>query len=554
VKKRLFTLFVFFSFFAKAQTPLAIPDTISGLSINLNISDSVHQFYAGYNTSTIGFNGSYLGPTIILNKGQAVTMNVKNQLTDSTTVHWHGLHVAPMNDGSPHSPILPAATWSPNFTVMDNAGLYWYHPHLHMKTFQQVVKGAAGLIIVRDSIESSLMLPRTYGVDDIPLVCQFKTINTTSKQFMMSDSMDNVVMVNGVIDPYVNSPAQVVRYRILNGSSMRVFRFGFNDNRIFYQITSDDGLLNAPVSLTRLTLGPGERAEILVNLSGDLGNTIYVKTFGNELPQGYPGGAIGMMMCGTLGPLDNISFNVLRINVVAQTANPVTTVPATLASNTAWSTTGASTRNFTLATVPMMSCNFFINSTAYNASVNNFAVQQDKIEIWDIQNSTSIAHPFHIHGNHFYILTRNGSAPPLNERGRKDVILIGPQETVRVITKYETFCDSTMPFMYHCHILKHEDMGMMGQFIVKCSNTGVIETENEEMISMFPNPSDGFFTISATKKITKIEITDVIGNVIYQTPINNFEATIDLSENAKGVYFVKVFHNEESSMQKAVIR
>ena len=141
-----------------AQTLIPIPDTLSGANINLTIADSTQQFFGGYNTNTIGYNGSYLGPTIILNKGQNVTMHVNNMLMDTTTTHWHGLHVAPMNDGSPHNPIMTGNTWSPSFTIMDNAATYWYHPHLHGKTMEQVVKGAVGLIIVRDAIESALTL------------------------------------------------------------------------------------------------------------------------------------------------------------------------------------------------------------------------------------------------------------------------------------------------------------------------------------------------------------------------------------------------------------
>jgi bilirubin oxidase len=527
---------------ANAQSPLVIPDTLSGNSILLTLKDTVNQFYTGFPANTISYNESYLGPTLILNKGQSVTINVNNQLLDSTTVHWHGLHIAAMNDGGPHTPIAPSTTWSPSFTVLDNAGTYWYHPHFHMKTFNQVVRGAAGMIIVRDSIESSLTLPRTYGVDDVPLICQFKTFNPTTKQIILSDSMDNVTMVNGVINPYVNSPAQVVRYRILNASSMRVFRFGFSDNRTFYQIASDGGLLNAPVPLTRLTLGVGERAEILVDLSGDLGNTIYLKTFGNELPSGFQGGLIGMM-CGQLGPLDNINFNVLQINVVAQTTNPVTTIPLTLTTNTVWSTTGATTRSFTFNAVPMMSCNFFINSTPYDMNINNFTTQQGAVEIWQIQNMTPVAHPFHIHGNHFYIIDRGGNPPPLNEQGRKDVVLIAPMETVKLITKYETFCDPTMPYMYHCHVLKHEDMGMMGQFLVQCSSTGINEIENKTSITIFPNPFSTQTTLQTDKflKDATLTVYNLYGQEVKQIKnISGQTVTFHRDNLSSGLYFLRI--------------
>jgi blue copper oxidase len=407
---------------AQAQNLIPIPDTLSGADIYLSIADSNQQFYPGINTSTIGYNGRYLGPTILLNKGQNVAMHVTNMLADTTTTHWHGLHVAPINDGSPHNPIIAGDTWLPSFAVMDNAATYWYHPHLHGKTMDQVLKGAAGLIIVRDSIESSLNLPRTYGVDDIPVVCQFQTIDGNTKQIVLDDELDNATMVNGTINPMVNVPAQVVRLRLLNASSHRVLQFGFNDGRTFQQITSDDGLLDAPVPLTRLRLGSGERAEILVDFSGQNGNSYYINQYGNELPSGYPGGPA--MMGNPIGPLDNITFNFLQINVVAPTVNPVTTFPSALTTNTPWLSAGATTMNFQIQGSPMMSMtNFTINGTQYDENVINFTKNLDDIMIWNITNQSMMAHPFHIHGNHFFILSIDGATPPANLQGRKDVVL-----------------------------------------------------------------------------------------------------------------------------------
>ena len=148
-----------------AQTSIPIPDTLEGNVIDLTLKHGTKEFFPGIATQTIGYNGNFLGPTIILQKGQQVTLNLHNQLGDTTTTHWHGLHVAPANDGSPHNPVMDGETWSPSFTVMDKAATYWYHPHLHGKTLSQVVKGASGFIIIRDPEEAALNLPRTYGVE-----------------------------------------------------------------------------------------------------------------------------------------------------------------------------------------------------------------------------------------------------------------------------------------------------------------------------------------------------------------------------------------------------
>lgn len=482
--------------FACAQTPVPIPPLLSGSVIDLTVQAGTTEIYPGKFTNTVGYNGNFLGPTILLDAGQEVQFHVHNQLGDTTTVHWHGLNVSPANDGSPHVMIMAGETWSPHFPVLDKAATYWYHPHLHGKTMDQVLLGAAGFIIVRDAEEAALDLPRSYGVDDVPLVFQFKTFNA-QKQIVINDEADNAVLVNGVPDGVLSSPAQMVRYRLLNGSSHRFFNFGFSNNKQFKQITSDAGLLDAPVAMTRLILAPGERAEILVDLSGEQGNTLTLKTFGTALPTGYPGGPA--MMGGMTGPLDNTDFKVLTINVTAPTADPVTTIPAVLTTNQVWSQSGAATRSLNFSAQPMMSMtNFFINGLKYDMGTINFTTEQGKVEVWNITNQTMMAHPFHIHGNHFYVLQVNGATPPPNMRGRKDVVVVPPMNgSVKLIMKYENYGDANLPYMFHCHILSHEDGGMMGQFIVNPTASGTEEPAQQGLLTISPNPGKGSFVIEA---------------------------------------------------------
>ena len=307
----------FLSFFSlllvKAQQPLAIPAVLSGTSFNLNVHDTTHVFYSGFTTLTYGINASYLGPTLIMNKGDSVSINVNNFLMDTTTIHWHGMHVSAMNDGGPHNIILPGASWQPSFRVRDHASTYWYHPHLHMMTNMHVTRGAAGMIIVRDSTESLLNLPRTYGVDDYPLVIQSKCFDA-SKQIQINNASDSVMMVNGTINPFLNVSAQVIRFRVLNASSERVYQLGFQGNLTFHQIGTDGGLLDAPVALTRLRLAPGERAEILVNFSGLNGQTFTLMSFASELPGAIygatqPGMGPGQTITGySQNPLNGADF------------------------------------------------------------------------------------------------------------------------------------------------------------------------------------------------------------------------------------------------------
>lgn len=535
------------------QTTILIPDTLAGDVIELTLQNGTREFYPGVATKTIGYNGNFLGLTIILQQGQQVTLNLHNQLGDTTTTHWHGLHVAPANDGSPHNPVMDGEIWSPAFTVMDKAATYWYHPHLHGKTLNQVVKGAAGFIIVRDQEEAALNLPRTYGVDDVPLVFQWKTFDA-AKQIVEMDEADNEVLVNGTLNGALDLPAQVVRLRLLNGSSHRFFDFGFADNRPFKQTGSDDGLLDAPVSMTRLILGSGERAEILVDLNGMQGSTLKLRQYGTQLPQGYPGGT--MMMGGTLGPKDNTDFDLLTIHVVAPTANAVTTIPTVLTTNTAWSQAGASTRSFGFSAQPMMSMtNFFINGLKFDMETVNFTTQLGKTEIWNITNQTMMAHPFHIHGMHFYVLAVNGATPPANLRGRKDVVVVPPMNgSVKLLLRYEDFSDTDMPYMYHCHILSHEDTGMMGQFIVNSAASGTIENAAQEHLRISPTllaPGLEKVEISADNgwEPVRIEVYDQDGRLL----LTERNATrIAADRLASGMNSIQIFTARGTAVFKIV--
>lgn len=274
-RRFLFGFLILVSSSAVGQNPLEIPDTLAGTNFQLSIKDSSRVLFPGFTTSTIGINGSYLGPTLIMNQGDFVQMNVENNLFDTTTLHWHGLHVPAQADGGPHIYILPGDTWTPSFEVKDMAGTYWYHPHLHMMTAKHVTKGAAGFIIVRDPVEAALTLPRTYGVDDIPLAIQTRAFDL-QRQFIVESALDTHIFINGTSNPVKAVPANVIRLRLLNAATERSFNFGFSNNFPFTMIASDGGLLAAPVALTRLMLSPGERAEILVDLTSFQGQSVYL--------------------------------------------------------------------------------------------------------------------------------------------------------------------------------------------------------------------------------------------------------------------------------------
>ncbi len=544
MKYRLLPLFYFFiSYSIYSQTPLFIPDTLSGHEINLSIKEGSHSFYASHNTSTIGYNGNLLGPTIILHKGQSVQMNVANELNDTTTTHWHGLHVSPQNDGSPHNLIMANTTWSPKFEVMDKAATYWYHPHLHGKTMKQVIQGAAGMIIVRDDEESKLHLPRTYGVDDIPLIMQWRTFDT-NKQIVLDDEADNVAMVNGTINGVLEVPAQMVRFRLLNGSSHRFFNFAFSDNRNFQIIANDESLLNKPVSVKQLIVSPGERFEIIVDFKEQQGQSFFINQLGKSLPNGYPGGPpMGMMgMNMTMGPLDNTDFSLLKIDVKAPTLHAIKEISSSLTTNDMINESSATTRNFQLRGLPMMSMtNFTINSEQYDHEKINFKVKKDDVMIWNITNQSMMPHPWHIHGNYFYIKSINGQAPPAYMKGRKDVVTIPPMNgSAQIVMKYEDFADSEMPYMYHCHILSHEDGGMMGQFMVEDRTSSVAENSVDEYLKTTFDGDQIFILSMKGEQIDDIRLFNQMGQLVLRSSEVSDRTSLPIKNIVSGIYIVSV--------------
>ena len=220
------------------------------------------EFPPGSPIATLGYNGNYLGPTLIMNKGDDVVINVTNNLGGPhSTTHWHGFHLPAAMDGGPHQDILNGETWSPTFTILNRASTYWYHPHLHPVdnkqrnpngTSGQVFRGLAGMIIVCDEDSERLILPNQYGVDDIPLIIQDKAFNedgsflefpTRQSHPKLGPDVGPVVwpfrrgdnfLVNGVISAVLEAPAQMVRFRILNASNMRIYNLGFSDNRTWF--------------------------------------------------------------------------------------------------------------------------------------------------------------------------------------------------------------------------------------------------------------------------------------------------------------------------------
>lgn len=419
----------------------------------LDVKRGQTEFIEGYETETLGYNGNYLGPVIQVNRGDDVKINVNNTLEEATTVHWHGLKVEREMDGGPHQDIQPHSEWTPEFTIDQPAATLWYHPHLIDTTGEQVYKGLAGLFYIEDDDSESLNIPKEYGVNDIPLVVQDKRFTENGQipyQLSMRDRMDgfkgNTVLINGAITPELDVNNEVIRFRILNGSNARTYEFNFEDGKEFHQIASDGGFLEESVAMDRLVLAPAERAEILVDLSDyEPGEQLYFRDVNNEL---------------------------MAINITGE-GDGIDEVPQNLVEMENYNREEAlRTREFVMSgSGPMVA----INGKQMDMDRIDEEINLDELEEWIVTNDPSggmggmmgrmhsSPHPFHVHGAQFQIIERDGSAPPENERGWKDTVMVNEGEKVRLLVKFER----KGLFMYHCHILEHDDAGMMGQFIVE---------------------------------------------------------------------------------------
>ncbi len=544
-----------------------IPDTLSGTQFHLEVKASTHEFYQGFKTETYGISADYLAPVLIMKKGDVVSMNVKNGFEeDTTTMHWHGFHIAPEHDGGPHTPIAPGEIWQPTFKIDNHAGTYWYHPHLHEHTAKQVSRGAAGMIIIRDEAEAKLALPRTYGVDDVPLLFQTQAFNV-NKQIPLNSHQDSVALVNGTRLANWEAPAQVVRLRLLNASPERTYLFGFSNNLPFYQIATDGGLLNKPIQLTRLRLSQGERAEILINLTGKEGQIIDLKSFASELPNNIIGAAsVGMGMAQLEGyagnPINGKDFNFLKIKVIAPTNKAITSIPTTLTTNIPPKTTDVKA-NRTLTFSPeggnnmqnMVNGPFQINNKGFEMERIDFKIPLGNTEIWTLNNQTQVWHPFHIHDIEFWILERNGQPVPANEQGWKDVVLVPSMGSVKFITTFTDFANKTVPYMYHCHILVHEDEGMMRQFIVEDLSTSTHENERQQNIKIYPNPlaNGQNITIETSELIENLSIFSVLGQKLYSEKENSQKISLNVELN-KGIYLFEIQTNKGKTVKKVIIK
>ena len=397
---------------------------------------------------TWGFNGDYLGPTLRAERGEQVLIRYRNELGEASTVHWHGMHLPAAMDGGPHQLVEPGGTWEPTWTIDQPAATLWYHPHPHGDTMEHVSRGLAGMFILDDPAQT-VDLPSDYGVDDLPVIV---TDPSSSRGEIQTNSeFGDRLLVNGTEGPYAEVSTELVRLRLLNGSPMRVYSFQLDDGSPLVQVASDGGLLPAPHETTSVRLSPGERAEVLVRMQP--GETRTLRSIAPDLGQHFLAERFG-------GGEDR--FDVLQLRAADELADSQE-IPDELAPDIV-EHAGDPDQVDRIREFRMSGRQ--INGAQMRMDHADEVVTLDNTEVWEVTNTGDEVHTFHVHDVQFRVLSVDGREPPPELSGLKDTILVEDDVEYRLLMTFTDYADPTMPYMYHCHLLAHEDQGMMGQFVV----------------------------------------------------------------------------------------
>lgn len=471
--------------FTGAKREMPIPrliESVNGHPVELTMGQGEFELLPGVKTPTRGFNGPYLGPTVRVRDGQNVPITYRNNCAEAIAIHGHGLHVPGELDGGPQREIEPGGSWSLELPIRQQASTSWYHPHTHHRTGPQTYSGLAGMFIIDDENGDDLPLPKTYGVDDVPVIVQDRAFDEQGRLIYFIEDVEDgmlgdTITANGISNATRSVPAGLVRLRLLNGANARYFRFRFSDNREFHKIASDGGFLEEPVSVRELIMSPGERNEIVVDFSNGRAATLVSGPRSQTTPDERrrdegernrrrnrePGGLIDFfeVLQLTVNPnLPALRGSLPRqLNAISrptlQRSWPVRRFDLFMRDNRRRGVLGTVQENSEMS--------MGINRQSMDMKVINERVRLGQWERWVI-NSFDGSHPFHVHGCSFLVISQNEQSIAAEDAGWKDTVRV--DDRAELIVRFHHVATDKFPYMYHCHILEHEDRGMMGQFTV----------------------------------------------------------------------------------------
>jgi blue copper oxidase len=498
------------------------------LTANKDVNVTIETPNGSWITPMWRYNNAQLPLVIRTHRGNAMTLHFNNQLDANSTIHWHGFKIPADMDGGPDTPVVATGSKDYTFTMNQPAAPLWFHPHPDMQTGKQVYMGLAGVYLLEDDITKSLetnnKLPS--GTKDTVLLVQdrrfegnvtdaVRKLKYMDMQMDMDGMLGDTILVNGSVVPKQDVSNTLHRFRLYNVSNARTYQFALSDSSTFTVIGTDGGLLDKPTEVTSITLGAAERVEIVIDFSrynlrdkvmliskpfsagmmGNMNNDSNMNTVGNGKNRSRMGENVGSEMP-NMGAMQRMKVNgaglsIMRFDISkdeAETVSLYDELPSNAEIKTRYtgaSITNSTERKFVMTMAGMGSMqntngmsqgggmqqmSFVINGKAFDSTRVDEFIEAGATELWSIRNMSPMAHPFHAHAIQYQILSRNGIPASGIDLGWKDTFLVQPGETVKVIGKFETV--NVGDYMYHCHILEHEDAGMMGYFRV--GDTGVL--------------------------------------------------------------------------------
>lgn len=440
-------------------SPFASPSVLKNISslprtveVTITAAPARVELLPGKLTDVYAYNGSVPGPTLQAREGDHVIIHFQNNLPEASTIHCHGIHLPADMDGSPFGLVPAGGHFDYSFTIKPGtAGTYWYHPHPDHRSEYQVAKGLYGAIIIRADDDPIASIPEKLLIlsDNRFLpggTIDFPDSNSVQAEVDEENGREgNVLFVNGKVMPTVTiRSGEVQRWRVINASASRVYRLAIPGQTLL-QVGSDGGLFEHPVEVKEILVASSERVELLVRGTGPPGSQTQLQAlpYDRYMPQTRPADW-------------NVPRGLLSLSVSSAPPIAPVSIPSVLRPIPALDTNSAT------ATHVIVFSQGLINGELMDMHRVDVHAKLGATEIWQVQNIVGMDHPFHLHGFQFQVLDRSGVPEPY--RSWKDVVNVPKHDSVRFIVKYSDFPGK---WMFHCHILAHEDHGMMAVLEVK---------------------------------------------------------------------------------------
>jgi len=424
-------------------------------SAALAAAPATANLVSGRTTALWLYNGLFPGPVVDVREGDRVRIALENRLSKDTTVHWHGLPVPADQDGSPMDPVRPGATRLYEFDLPRGcAGTYWYHPHAHGTTAEQVSMGLAAPFIVRAANDPLAAIPEvTMLVTGIRLGSDGQVSANGAMDFMFGRQGEQLLVNGGRLPVHTVLPGATQRWRILNATSGRYLRLAL-DGHAFTLVGTDGGLLAAPIAgLAEILVAPAQRIEVIVTASSAPAARFTLRAQRHVSDNMGLGSYAGEDLL-TLATTVDTPLAPLALPAVLRALPP--RAPAVARKRAVLTQSGG---------MGMMGGGFLINGRSFDMNRVDFVSTAGDTEAWDIVNNTFMDHPIHIHGTQFRLASREsaGRVTPAPYEAWIDTVNVPAGETATI----EVRQDLPGKRMVHCHILEHEDAGMMAVLDVR---------------------------------------------------------------------------------------